>query len=66
MINLIEFLGCGTVCVNRNAVDFIVVKLSDLTDKIIPLLMKYPLQGDKLLNLLDFVKAAKLMEKNYI
>lgn len=62
MINLMEYLGCGKVCINKNAVDFLVVKLPDLTDKIIPLLMKYPIHGDKLLNFLDFVKATELMK----
>lgn len=62
MINLMEYLGCGKVYINKNAVDFIVVKFSDLTDKIIPLLMKYPIQGDKFLNFLDFVKATELMK----
>lgn len=62
MKNLIDYLGCGNVSINREAINFQVTKFSDLTDKIIPILQKYPLQGEKLLDYFDFVKVVELMK----
>src|SRR5690606_24901048 len=45
--SLVEYLGCGKVFRSREAVDFIVTKFSDLSDKIIPFFEKYSLQGTK-------------------
>lgn len=42
--------------------EFIVTKLSDILDKIIPFFYKYPLQGDKIFNYADFYKVAMLMK----
>jgi hypothetical protein len=49
MKNLIVYLGCGNVSKNRGAIYFQVTNFSDLTNKIIPIFQKYPLQGEKLL-----------------
>lgn len=61
MTSLIEYLGCGNVYENREAVDFIISKLSDLQNKVIPFFEKYPIQGVKSSDYLDFVKVMDLM-----
>ena len=43
MKSLIELLGCGNLVRKGDAVDFTITKLSNLTDKIIPILKKYPI-----------------------
>jgi len=48
MKNLMDYLGCGNVSINRAAIYFQVTNFSHLTNKIIPILPKYPLQGEKL------------------
>jgi hypothetical protein len=64
MQSLIKFLDCGNVTEisGRTAVDFNVIKFIDLTGKVLPLLQKYPLQGVKLLDYLNFVKVIGLMK----
>ena len=57
-----EYLGFGRTAINREAVEFIVTKFSDLTDKLLPLLQKYPIVGYKYLDYLYFVKAVELMK----
>ena len=57
-----EYLGFGRTAINREALEFIVIKFSDLTDKLLPLLQKYPIVGYKNLDYLYFVKAVELME----
>ena len=59
---LVEYLGFGRTAINREAVEFIVTKFSDLTDKLLPLLQKYPIVGYKYLDYLYFVKAVELMK----
>jgi len=61
MINLIEYFGCGNVYENREAVDLIISKFSDLNNKVIPFFEKYSIQGVKSLDYLDFVKVMDLM-----
>jgi hypothetical protein len=45
------------------AVNFVVSRFSDITEKIIPFFDKYPLVGVKRLDYLDFVKVAELMKE---
>lgn len=59
---LIDYLGCGNIYVDGSAVEYRVTKLSDLTDKIIPLFQKYPIQGVKYLDYADFVSVIELMK----
>jgi hypothetical protein len=47
MRSLIGYFGCGMAYSNREAVDFIVQKFSDLDNKIIPFLTNYPIIGVK-------------------
>ena len=63
MKSLIKYLNCGNMYSAREEVDFIVTKFSDLTDKIILLFQKYPIQGVKHLDFLDFVKVAEIMKE---
>lgn len=42
-------------------VDYVVTKLTDITDKVLPLFHKNPIQGVKYLDFLDFVSVVKLM-----
>jgi hypothetical protein len=64
MRSLVDYLGCGRIYVNKGSVDFIINKYSDIVDKLIPLFGKYPIQGIKQLNYLDFVKVSQLMKSN--
>lgn len=59
---LVEYLGFGHIAINREAVDFIVTKFSDLADKLLLLLQKHPIVGCKYLDYLYFVKAVELMK----
>ena len=59
---LVEYLGFGLIAINREAVEFIVTKFSDLSDKLLPLLQKHPIVGCKYLDYLYFVKAVELMK----
>jgi hypothetical protein len=62
MKSLVEYLGCGKIFESRDAVDFVVTKLPDLISQIIPFFDKYPLQGVKSKEFLDFKIVAKLMQ----
>jgi len=58
MLNLIKYLDCGNVT-KRNreeAVDFKVIKFSDINNKIIPFFEKYPIQGVKSNDFKDYCK----------
>ena len=60
--SLVDYLGCGKVYVNGTMVDYIVTKLTDITDKIVPLFQKYPIQGVKHLDYTDFLSVLELMK----
>nr|YP_010218686.1 LAGLIDADG endonuclease [Morchella brunnea]UBU98531.1 LAGLIDADG endonuclease [Morchella brunnea] len=64
MRSLITNLGCGRIELNlgRSAVYFVVTKFKDITEKIIPFFVKYPLQGVKVKDFEDFKRVTKLME----
>ena len=54
--NIVNSLGCGHLHMlsNKQALNVIVHKLSDINENIIPFFNKYPLQGPKVLNYQDF------------
>jgi hypothetical protein len=55
--SLVSYLGCGYYNASKR-VDyggFIVTRFSDIYDKIIPLLSKFPMHGNKRLDFADFV-----------
>ena len=61
--SLIEYLGCGNTSLDsRGTIDFKVTKFSSIKDIIIPFFAKYPLKGNKNLDLLDFSEITRLME----
>lgn len=60
--SLVTYLNCGITVEYREAISYIVVKFSDIKDKIIPLFKEYPVMGVKSLDFEDFVKVANLME----
>lgn len=61
---LVGYLNCGTLRKDvRNPVIYLTItKLSDILEKLIPLLDAYPLQGSKLLDYACFRKVAMLMK----
>lgn len=61
MESLVSYLG-GRVTKSREAVDLQVTKLSDLTDKVLPQLEKYPIQGVKFQDYCDFIKAVEIVK----
>lgn len=62
MKTLVEYLGCGNYYSRQDIGEFIVGRLSDNLDKIIPFFDKYPLQGTKTLDYADFRKVAEIMK----
>jgi hypothetical protein len=61
MESLKEYFSCGSCYLSSDIVDFVVTKLSDLDNKILPFFNDYPLQGVKALDLEDFKKVADIM-----
>ena len=55
-------MECGNVYNSENKVEFKITKFEDLVEKLIPFLNKYPIQGVKLLDYLDFLKVIKLIK----
>ena len=64
MRSLVDYLDCGKIYVSVRSVDFIVTKFSDITNKLVPFFYKYPIQGIKYLNYLDFLKVWQLMKND--
>jgi len=64
MNSLANFWGCGKVFLRyrENKVDFQILKFKDLTDKVIPLFQRVPLQGVKSRDFTDFNKAVEIMK----
>jgi hypothetical protein len=64
--NVINFLECGSVEIpstRLHSAKFVVYKFSDITEKILPFLKKYPLRTVKLLDFYDFIKVSDLMKE---
>lgn len=61
MKSLVDYLECGMIYVSGTMVNYTVTKLTDITDKIVPLFQKNSIQGVKHLDFLDFVSVVKLM-----
>jgi hypothetical protein len=62
--SLIDYFGCGSVVVypKESSVVYLVNKISDILEKIIPFFAKYPLQGAKGQDFLDWCRVARIME----
>lgn len=64
MKSLIAYFNCGLVRKRgTQAVDYRVERFSDLINKIVPFLKKYPILGVKSLDFYDFCKVVNLMEQ---
>lgn len=61
--SLIDYFGCGKYRERGLAGDYLVYKLSDLTDIIIPFFDKYPILGVKSLEFNDFKLVSDMMKK---
>lgn len=62
--SLIAYFGCGRIEKDPRGskVYFLITRFSDITEKLIPLLEKYPLQGVKALDYADFKQVANIMK----
>ena len=51
MSNLVKYLGGGNLreVAGRSAVDLVIIKLSDIDSKIVPLFTNFPFKGNKYL-----------------
>jgi hypothetical protein len=63
--NIVNFLNCGRYRETANTIDgkVEVEKFKDITEKIIPLLVKYPLVGSKAQDFEDLKIISELMNK---
>ena len=67
IISFIEYFGCGKAYKrsSSNAIDFVVGRLSDIINKIIPFFKNYPILGNKAKDFEDWCKVAEMLkEKN--
>ena len=64
MERLVSYFECGRYSLRKNklAGDFEVTKFSDITHKIIPFFSKYPIEGVKHEDFLDFCIVAELIK----
>lgn len=62
MGKLIENMGCGGINLKRGVVVYLTSKFSDVADRIIPFLKKYPIYGAKSKDFEDFCRVAELMK----
>jgi len=63
MTSLIEYFGAGNIYKSREAIDFIITKIEDITNKFIPFFEKYKIIGVKALDFADFCEVAELVKK---
>lgn len=69
LTNIINYLGCGHLHGSENFqfLNFVVHKLSDIFEKIVPFFVKYPILGVKSNDFSDFIQVAELMkEKSHL
>lgn len=61
----VDFFGCGYVTkyAKRTVCEYVVTKLDDIVENIIPFLAKYPVVGSKYFNYLGFNSAANILKK---
>lgn len=67
--SFIEYFGCGKAYKRNssNAIDFVVGRLSDIRNKIIPFFKKYPILGNKAKDFEDWCKVAEMLnEKKHL
>jgi len=59
---LINYFGCGKYSERKDAGDFKVLSIKDISTKIVPFFNAYPLHGVKSLNFSDWKQAVEIME----
>jgi hypothetical protein len=61
---LVEYLDCGSVYTDKDAPvsRLRITKIDDLNDKVIPFFSKFPIQGVKHFDYLDFIQVCELMK----
>ena len=64
MKSIIFYFGCGSYVArdNKDFGEFIVTKLQDIIEKIIPFFKKYPIEGVKSLDYAKFCEVAEIMK----
>lgn len=64
MEKIVKYLDCGNIYTKStvNVIDYEVKNFTDISEKIIPLLKEYPLQGTKKQNFEYFCKVASLIK----
>jgi len=64
MNSLVSYFGCGKVSKRSNkvAIDYIVTKIEDLTEKVLPFFEKYNIIGEKSKDFEDFKQVAELIK----
>nr|YP_009240568.1 LAGLIDADG endonuclease [Pyronema omphalodes]AMO66540.1 LAGLIDADG endonuclease [Pyronema omphalodes] len=62
--SFVNFLGCGTVFVSKkvDACNFAVRHFGDVSEKVVPFFVKYPLRSAKANDFKDFIKAVDLIK----
>ena len=65
IISFIEYFGCGKAYKrsSSNAIDFVVGRLSDIINKIIPFFKNYPILGNKAKDFEDWCKVAEMLKE---
>lgn len=64
MNSLVNFWGCGKVFLRykENKVDFQILKIKDLSEKVLPLFNEIPLQGTKHQDFVSFYRAVVMLK----
>jgi hypothetical protein len=62
--SFVDFFGCGYVAKykNRLVCEFVVTRIDDIVNNIIPFFDKYKIRGSKYSNFLDFKSAASIIK----
>lgn len=62
--SFVDYLDCGRIEIDtkKNISCFLVTKISDIIEKVIPFFNKYSIKGDKALDFADFCKAAQIIK----
>jgi hypothetical protein len=63
---IIKYLNCGRLITSLNANRVRISRFQDIKNIIVPFFNKYPIQGNKRLDFLDFCKVVDLIEKKKI
>lgn len=62
MRSFIAYFGCGKYSEKKDSGEYLVIKIPDITDKIIPFFNKHEIRGVKSMDFSDWCKAVELMK----